>query len=71
MTGAIRRFLMENPTKFDPREYLKPACEAARTICVTRYQAFGAAGQGSKIKVKRLSEMARRYAAGKMDPHIL
>jgi fructose-bisphosphate aldolase class II len=28
MTAAIRKFLAENPTKFDPREYLKPAREA-------------------------------------------
>jgi len=29
MTGAIRRFFAEHPEKFDPREYLKPAREAA------------------------------------------
>ncbi len=25
MTGTIRKFFMEHPDKFDPREYLKPA----------------------------------------------
>ena len=25
MTGTIRKFFAENPSKFDPREYLKPA----------------------------------------------
>ena len=25
MTAAIRKFMKENPSKFDPREYLKPA----------------------------------------------
>ena len=30
MTGAIRRYLFENPSKFDPRDYLKPAREAAK-----------------------------------------
>ena len=25
MTGTIRQFMNENPSKFDPREYLKPA----------------------------------------------
>ncbi len=25
MTGTIRKFFAENPDKFDPREYLKPA----------------------------------------------
>src|SRR3546814_9812655 len=38
MTGAIRRFMAENPGKFDPREYLKPAREAAKKICKQRYE---------------------------------
>ena len=29
MTGAIRKFMFENPSKFDPREATKPAREAA------------------------------------------
>jgi fructose-bisphosphate aldolase class II len=33
MTGAIRRYFAENPSKFDPRDYLKPAREAAKKIC--------------------------------------
>lgn len=66
MTAAIRQFLYENPSKFDPREYLKPAKEAAKKICLERYQQFGAAGNASKIKPIPLSEMARRYAAGEL-----
>ena len=45
MTGAIRKFLHENPSKFDPREYLKPAMRAAKAICNARYQQFGCAGR--------------------------
>jgi fructose-bisphosphate aldolase class II len=30
MTGAVRKFLAENPEKFDAREWLKPAREAAK-----------------------------------------
>lgn len=66
MTAAVRRFLAENPSKFDPREFLKPAREAAKAICVARYQQFGAAGNASKIKPIPLTEMARRYAAGEL-----
>jgi fructose-bisphosphate aldolase class II len=66
MTGAIRRFMAENPSKFDPREYLKPARAAAKAICVQRYQQFGTAGNASKIKPIPLAEMARRYAAGEL-----
>jgi len=66
MTAAIRRFLVENPSKFDPREYLKPAREAAKKICIERYEQFGTAGQADKIKPVPLSEMARRYASGEL-----
>lgn len=67
MTGAIRRFLGENPEKFDPREYLKPARAAAKLICIQRYQEFGTAGNASKIQAKPLSEIAGLYAAGKLS----
>ena len=67
MTGAIRRFFAENPGKFDPREYLKPAREAAKTICIARYQQFGTAGNASKIKVVPLSDVAAQYATGKLS----
>ncbi len=66
MTAAIRRYMGENPSKFDPRDYLKPAREAARQICLARYKAFGCAGQGSKIKPVTLVDMAANYAAGKL-----
>jgi fructose-bisphosphate aldolase class II len=64
MTGAIRRFLHDNPAKFDPREYNKPAMLAAKAICLQRYQQFGAAGQGSKIKAMPLEAVARKYQTG-------
>jgi fructose-bisphosphate aldolase class II len=50
MTGAIRRVLWENPEKFDPRDYLKPAREAMKQVCIERMVAFGQAGNASKIK---------------------
>lgn len=70
MTAAIRRFLFENPDKFDPRDYLKPAREAAKAICVARYQQFGSAGNASKIKPIALSEMAAKYAAGELAQRV-
>ena len=66
MTGAIRRFMGENPDKFDPREYNKPAREAAKKICVARYQEFNCAGQGSKIKPAALSVMIEKYNQGEL-----
>ena len=71
MTAAVRRFLFENPSKFDPREFLKPAREAAKAICVARYQQFGTAGNASKIKAVPLQEMAAKYASGALAPQII
>lgn len=66
MTGAIRKFMAENPSKFDPREYNKPARAAAREVCALRYQAFGSAGMASRIKAIPLDQMAARYKAGEL-----
>jgi fructose-bisphosphate aldolase class II len=66
MTGAIRRYFAEHPSKFDPRDYLKPAREAAKKICRARFEAFGTAGQASKIKVILLDKMAERYSSGEL-----
>ena len=66
MTAAVRRYLYENPGKFDPRDYLKPAREAAKAICVARYTSFGCAGQAAKIKPMALEKMAERYRSGQL-----
>jgi fructose-bisphosphate aldolase class II len=66
MTAAIRKYLFENPGKFDPRDYLKPAREAAKEICKARYLAFGCEGQASKIKSIPLEQMAERYKSGQL-----
>jgi len=71
MTGAVRKFLAENPDKFDAREWLKPAREAARLICKQRYLEFGCQGQGGKIKAVTLVDMARRYSAGELAQKVL
>jgi fructose-bisphosphate aldolase class II len=66
MTGAIREYFTKYPDKFDPRDYLKPAREAARMIAKQRYLQFGCEGQGSKIKALSLQQFAHRYAAGEL-----
>jgi fructose-bisphosphate aldolase, class II len=66
MTAAIRKYLNENKSAFDPRDYLKPARAAAKAICKQRYQEFNCAGQGSKIKAIDLSKMAEKYAKGEL-----
>ena len=66
MTAAIRRYLAQNPSRFDPREYLKAAKEEAKKMCMSRYIAFGSAGQASKIRPVPLEKMAERYKKGEL-----
>ncbi|MDQ6620949.1 MAG: fructose-bisphosphate aldolase class II [Pseudomonadota bacterium] len=66
MTAAIRKFFAQNPGKFDPREYLKPAMLAAKAICKERYEQFGAAGMASKIKAEPLERFATKYRTGEL-----
>jgi len=66
MTSAVRRFMFENPSKFDPRDFLKPAREAAKQVCKGRYVSFGCEGQASKIKPVPLEKVAERYKKGEL-----
>ncbi|MCY0387505.1 fructose-bisphosphate aldolase class II [Robbsia sp. Bb-Pol-6] len=66
ITGAIRRYFAENPSKFDPRDFLKPARAAAKQVCLDRYVAFGCEGQAGKIKPMSLDKMAERYKRGEL-----
>jgi fructose-bisphosphate aldolase class II len=60
-TGAIRKHLMENPSNFDPRKFLKVSTQAMKDICKARYEAFGSAGNASKIKPVSLEKMISFY----------
>ncbi|WLF84915.1 class II fructose-bisphosphate aldolase [Moraxella sp. ZY210820] len=60
-TGAIRKFLIENPAEFDPRKYLAKTVDAMKQICIDRYTAFGTAGHASKIRPISLEKMVERY----------
>jgi fructose-bisphosphate aldolase class II len=62
--------MYDNPSNFDPRKYLKAATIAMKGICKDRYEAFGTAGQASKIKVINLEEMFKRYESGELDPTV-
>ncbi len=69
-TGAIRKHLAENPSNFDPRKFLKASTEAMKEICKARYEAFGSAGQASKIKPISLEVMYKRYESGELDQKV-
>jgi fructose-bisphosphate aldolase class II len=65
-TGAIRRMMAEHPSEFDPRKFFAKTIEAMRDICIARYEAFGTAGNASKIKPISLEGMFQRYAKGEL-----
>jgi fructose-bisphosphate aldolase class II len=71
MTAAIRKYFVQNPEKFDPRDYLKPAREAAKLICKQRYQQFCCEGQAGKIKGQTLTDVAKRYASGELAQTVM
>ncbi|WP_372656653.1 class II fructose-bisphosphate aldolase [Hydrogenophaga sp.] len=61
MTGAMRRAMARDSAEFDPRKFFKDATAAARDICVARFEAFGCAGMGSRIRPVPLEQEALRY----------
>ena len=70
LAGAaeFRRVAHTDRAEFDPRKFLKPAMDAMKAVCKARFEAFGTAGNASKIKVLPMSEMAKLYARGALDP---
>ena len=69
-TGAMRRFMAQNPSEFDPRKFFAKTIDAMRDICIARYEAFGTAGNASKIKPISLEAMFQRYASGELDAKV-
>lgn len=65
MTGAIRKYLMENPSEFDLRAYMKPARAAMQKVCEERMIAFGQAGHAPHIPYFSLEQTAKEYKEGK------
>ena len=61
ITGAIRKVFKDSPEKFDPRDYLKPARQAMKEVCIARMTAFGQAGQAGKIKCVSIDDFAKYY----------
>ena len=60
-TGAVRKHMSDNPSNFDPRKFLKESTAAMKDICKARYEAFGCAGNASKITPISLEKMVDFY----------
>jgi len=69
-TGSVRRHLEENKSNFDPRKFLAAATAGMTDICKNRYEAFGSAGNASKINAKSLEVMFEEYASGSLDAKV-
>jgi len=50
VTAAIRKFFVEHPEKFDPREYMTEARTANKDMVAARMIAFGQAGHAGDFK---------------------
>ena len=70
MSGAMRRFVRQNPEVFDPRKFILAAMDELAALVRDRFERFGTAGQASKIKPIPLPDMARRYAEGALNPRV-
>ncbi len=67
ITAAVREALAAKPEEFDPRHFLNPSIKYMQKVCAERYQAFGAAGNASKIKPISLDDFAAKYAKGELS----
>jgi fructose-bisphosphate aldolase class II len=65
ITAAIRKVLLEEPDKFDPREYLTPARAAHAKLVAERMREFGSAGHAKDYKPMTLDENKAYYASKK------
>lgn len=67
ITAAVREALAQKPSEFDPRHFLKPSIKYMQKVCAERYQAFGTAGNASKVKQMSLDDYAAKYAKGELN----
>ncbi|KAJ4457257.1 Fructose-bisphosphate aldolase [Paratrimastix pyriformis] len=61
MTAAIRKVFHDDPTKFDPRDYLGPAREAITDMVESKMRAFGCAGHAGDYVPLTLEEAKHQY----------
>jgi fructose-bisphosphate aldolase class II len=69
-TGAMRKAMADNPKEFDPRKFFAATIKAMKEIVKARYEAFGTAGNASKIKPLSLEAMVKCYDKGELEPRV-
>jgi len=61
ITGAIRKYMAENPAAFDPRTYFGEAREAVYRTVKGKMEAFGTAGHAGDYSFLTLEDMKKKY----------
>jgi fructose-bisphosphate aldolase class II len=61
-TATIRKIFVEDPSVFDPREYLGPARDAIYRVVKARMEAFGSSGHNDDYAPITLEDTKRAYA---------
>jgi fructose-bisphosphate aldolase class II len=62
-TATIRKIFHEEPSVFDPREYLGPARDAIYQVVKARMESFGSAGHNGDYAPITLEDAKRAYGA--------
>ena len=70
-TAAIRKYLSECPSEFDPRKYFSKTMEEMKKIVINRFEEFGTSGYADKIKPINLEKMIVRYKKGELEQKVL
>ena len=60
-TATIRKIFTEEPSVFDPREYLGPVRDAIYQVVKARMEAFGSAGHNDDYAPATLEDAKRAY----------
>jgi fructose-bisphosphate aldolase, class II len=66
ISGQMRKVAKANAREFDPRKFAIPGMDEVTKLCRNRYEAFGTAGNASKIKPIPQDDMAKRYLDGSL-----
>jgi len=66
ISGQMRRVAMEKKQEFDPRKLTLPGTQKMQELVESRFEAFGTAGNATKIIPISLDEMTKRYNSGEL-----
>ncbi len=70
-TAAIRKYLFNNKSEFDPRKYFSETIKEMKKIVINRFEEFGTSGQADKIKPIDLAKMIVKYQKGELIQEVL